>query len=97
MCETFTQIIFPPLERVKVEPKPVTDKHVNYWIVGSGAYKSLYIQCPICYNSYQLTLVSNEDALKSYIEDYPEMYFNAAIRECPDHETHGSKVWHRVV
>jgi hypothetical protein len=96
MLEVFTQIIFPPLPK-PVEPIITGDNLIEYWITTEGSYQALYVQCPICYTAFRLATVMNETALIEYIKAYPQMYFNSAIRECPDKDTHGTEQWHRKV
>jgi hypothetical protein len=98
MPDTFTQIIFPPNPKQEIVIKvPDNNQHVECWIIGEESHKVLYVQCPICYHSFKLATVMNEPALKEYIDRYPHMYYNAAIRECPEKDKHGSQVWHKVI
>jgi len=97
MDNVFTQIIFPPKPRQELVIKSSGDKDIDYWVVAEESHKALYVQCPICYTSFRLAMVMNEAALKEYINRYPDMYYNAAIRECPEKDKHGQQVWHTVI
>ncbi len=94
MGKLFTEIIFPP------KPKPIVDHskedlHFDYWIVGTAQDKALYIQCPVCFFGVRVATVLDEKAIVEYIERFPAIYFNAAIRECPERDQHGSQPWHQ--
>lgn len=94
MGSLFTEIIFPPIPKKEVVVE-TNDYRIDYWIVGDPPHKTLYVQCPVCYFSFRLATVLDEASLEKYIHDMPQVYFNAAIRDCPDKANHGKETWHQ--
>ena len=96
MGPVFTEIIFPKKPKPAISVPNKGDYKIDYWVVGEPPYKSLYVQCPICYFSFRLATVLDEETLDAFIKDYPQIYFNSAIRDCPDREHHGKEQWHQT-
>jgi len=91
----FTEIIFPS------KPKPASiiadgeDYRIEHWIGGEPPYKALYVQCPVCFYPFRLATVLDEETLEAYMKEFPLIYFNSAIRDCPDKANHWKEPWHK--
>lgn len=82
----FHQIIFPS----KPKPKELSSDNYDfeYWIVG-GTTKELWVKCPICHYAYKTSnLLSREEVMRNYLEEYKPYHYRKTIRMCPKNLEH---------